>query len=395
MSRKSPTCRAGKAANGQGSVYWHDKKNRWIGQVTLSRPGEKKRTKEVAGKLGDHSAGAKLAVNHRLDKYRAPNASDATKPLRTFLDAFAKGEPPYQREVSDHTRVQYEGFIGRHLERLGAKPMLDVTPVDIANAIAAVGNKARTAKGVHAMLKAVFQWALDAELITRNPVRAVKAPKYKRKEKLRVYNALEVDYLLKEARGDRLEALLWLALRYGLRPGELYGLRRADLDLRAGKMVVRGSLVATKQSGHVPVLKSTKTGQEREIWLDPEAVHMLHERLRIGLAEGGSEYVFTSDKNLPIRHTNLLRNWWRPLCDRAAAEAAKAGYTLPKLHLYALRHTAFTHMRAKGVDSGAMRTIAGHAQASTTLQYYTQPTEADLKAAALRIAPPKKRRRSC
>jgi integrase len=94
-------------------------------------------------------------------------------------------------------------------------------------------------------------------------------------------------------------------------------------------------------------------------------------------------FVFTSPDGMPIRHSNLARNWWRPLLEKAAELAEKAAheagdldYTFPKNAApNSLRHTAIENLKAAGVPLDVVHTLAGHSSLQTTIEHYNQPTE--------------------
>ena len=102
-------------------------------------------------------------------------------------------------------------------------------------------------------------------------------------------------------------------------------------------------------------------------------------------------FIFTSPGNAPIRHSNLARNWWRPMIEKAAELAEKAArdvgdldYRFPRdAGPYSLRHTAIENLKAAGVPMDVVHTLAGHSNVQTTMAHYNQPTEArKLEAAA-------------
>jgi integrase len=82
---------------------------------------------------------------------------------------------------------------------------------------------------VHAVLRNALQHAVREEIVPRNVARLVqvKSPRYDINRGLTYEQAKR---LLAEARGDRLEALYVLAIYFGMRRGELLGLRWTDID---------------------------------------------------------------------------------------------------------------------------------------------------------------------
>jgi integrase len=140
-------------------------------------------------------------------------------------------------------------------------------------------------------------------LIPRNVTEAVKPPRPIKKE----IRSLDVDQtrsLLHAACGDRLEALYVVAVTVGLREGELLGLRWDDLDLDAGKLVIRRSLSYTTKE---PVFELPKNGKGRSIKLMTCVLEALKrhkaaqnaERLELGMLWKDHGLVFPAMKVSP------------------------------------------------------------------------------------------------
>jgi integrase len=209
-------------------------------------------------------------------------------------------------------------------------------------------------------------------MIGQNPAAAIKRPNVSRTEQ-RVLTPLEIGYLLKAARGDRLEALVVLALTSTMGPGELFGLRPSDVYLQERYLTVNHDLVEAAAYGYRPTLEPTKNEKRRRrIALPQIAVDALREHMKRRLAEGGGEYVFTSPDGAPIRLSNLNRRWWKPLLKKAAGLAEKDGVLdFPvDLGMYALRHTANALMGHVGVPIEVASDRMGHSSIRTTVDVY-------------------------
>ncbi len=94
---------------------------------------------------------------------------------------------------------------------------------------------------MHSVLKSALEHAVREEQIPRNVSRNVRTgtPRPRRFEPLTDEEARE---FLAAASGHRLQPLFELALRTGLRKGELLGLRWEDLDLTGGTASIRRTL---------------------------------------------------------------------------------------------------------------------------------------------------------
>src|ERR1051325_7749113 len=99
------------------------------------------------------------------------------------------------------------------------------------------GLSGRTVRHVHARLRTALTWALDTELISKNPILAVKTPRIEKKE-MRVVSPSAARLFLRATEKSWWGLMLRFELATGLRPEELIGLQWVALDLTNPK---RGS----------------------------------------------------------------------------------------------------------------------------------------------------------
>jgi integrase len=115
---------------------------------------------------------------------------------------------------------------------------------------------------VHSVLKSALEHAVREDELPRNVARNVKAAT-PRPRRFRPLTAGEARQFLNAASTDRLHALYELALRTGLRKGELLGLRWEDLDLNGGSASIRRSLQRTRTGGLTHLPTKTRASERR------------------------------------------------------------------------------------------------------------------------------------
>ncbi|MDG5803258.1 site-specific integrase [Streptomyces ossamyceticus] len=188
-----------------------------------------------------------------------------------------------------------------------------------------------------------------------------------RPRRFRPFTATEARQFLDAARSDRLHALYALALRTGLRKGELLGLHWEDLDLANGTASIRRSLQRTRTGGltHLP----TKTlASERRIALPTDCIRSLKkhrqqqdkEREIAGSAWRDSGLVFTTPTGRPLDPANLTRRF-RSFLSRAG---------LRRIRFHDLRHSTATLLLEQGVDLVVIKELLGHAHIGVTAGVY-------------------------
>ena len=148
--------------------------------------------------------------------------------------------------------------------------------------------------------------------------------------------------------GDHLHPLVLLALHTGMRRGELFGLRWADVLLPQRRLVVRGEGAKSGQTRHLPlnaiaVRVLTTWQQDRHAVLSPEAA--------------ASDLVFPSSDGGPLTD---IKTAWRTLLKDARIHGFR---------FHDLRHTFASWLVQAGVDLNQVRELLGHASMVMTLRY--------------------------
>ena len=169
------------------------------------------------------------------------------------------------------------------------------------------------------------------------------------------------------AKDSRYEALYHLAVKTGMRQGELLGLKWNDLDWKKGFMRVRRQLQRINHQGLLFSQPKTKTGN-RSIQLGEQTLQIL--RTHLGKQHHDQDFskqnwqdeglIFPTPLGTPTDPRNLIRDYKRVL--------KKAG--LHEIRFHDLRHTAASLMLNNGVPILVVSKILGHSKASTTLDIY-------------------------
>lgn len=157
--------------------------------------------------------------------------------------------------------------------------------------------------------------------------------------------------------GRRDFAVLAIFARLGLRSGEVAALELADIDWRAGEIVVRGK---GRRQERLPL--PVDVGQAIAGWL------------RRGRPRCESTKVFT---RVRAPHHGLSRSGVTAIVVSACARAG-----LPAMHAHRLRHTAATEMLRAGASLAEIGQVLRHASVLTTA-IYAKVDRSGLRALAL------------
>ncbi len=219
---------------------------------------------------------------------------------------------------------------------------------------------------VHSVLKSALEHAVREDDLPRNVARNVKSPA-PRPRRFKPFTASEARQFLHAASSDRLHALYELALRTGLRKGELLGLHWDDLDLDSGTASIHRSLQHTPTGG-LTILHTKTRASERRIALPTECINSLkthqerqqEERGAAGTGWTDSGLVFTTSKGRPLDPTNLTRRF-RCLLHSAG---------LRTIRFHDFRHSTATLLLEQGIDLVVIKELLGHAHIGVTAGVY-------------------------
>jgi integrase len=274
------------------------------------------------------------------------------------------------------TLLTYELVVRRASEAFGNLRLDAVGSADIRRLIAEIqaDKGARTAEQTRTVLHAAFEYALEDDLIGRNPTAMVKPPKVTRGDRT-ILGIDQVHELFDGTRGDWHHAIYVVAATTGLREGELLGLSWSDVNLDAQILHVRRQ--QQRQSGKGFVLTELKTAKsKRMVPLVNVAVAALRDhkalqrqrRKELGLEWMDTGRVFSSQFGSPMDPANLRRRLYSDL----------KRLELPRVTVHELRHTASTLMAGSQIPVHATMAVMGHSRSSTTLDIYTQAGSSDL-----------------
>jgi integrase len=198
-------------------------------------------------------------------------------------------------------------------------------------------SKARVNRNL-ALLKKMFNLAIDWGYAKENPVRRVKLFSEKDNLKERILTEEEEKSLL-EAASAHLKPIVKTALHTGMRRGEILGLEWDQVDL--GKRMIR--------------VTRTKSGKSRFIPIND----LLFEELEILKKTNGlSKNVFLNPEGKG------------PLADvKTAFKAASRRAGIKGLRFHDLRHTFASRLVERGVDIITVKDLLGHHSVVTTQRY--------------------------
>ncbi|MFC1522844.1 tyrosine-type recombinase/integrase [Elusimicrobiota bacterium] len=231
----------------------------------------------------------------------------------------------------------------------GDVPLVNIQPKEIegykASRLGYV--KEATINRELAILKTIFSKAVSWGYISKNPLKEVRLFKEERVP-VKVLSQEEKERLLREA-SDFLRPILVMALKTGMRQGEILNLKWKDVNLGTRTISVT----------------HTKSKKLREI-----PIHSDLEELLLRFPKR-SEYVFCDEAgNRLCRHGRI----------RDEFERLRKKLAIPDLNFHHLRHNFATALISKGADPRTVQEYTGHCSLRM-LERYTHLNRANWRSA--------------
>ena len=328
---------------------------------------------------GSYVEPAKLTVAEYLEDEWLP-AMEATGKRSTTMRSYRMHLKAHIAPRIGEERLQ--GLTGAHLNALYVELLTSGRVAPLKDG--PKGLSPATVRRVHAMLHKAFADAVKWNRLVRNPAAAADPPKQSTagQADMATWSPAELRTFLAHVASDRLAPLWTVLAMTGVRRGEAVGLRWADVDLDAGRIAIRQTLVAVGYHVEYSTPK-TKKGR-RSVALDAGTVATLRswkavqnsERLAWGPAWTDTGLVFTREDGEALHPDRVTK-----MFDTHVHNA-----NLPRIRLHDLRHTHATLALAAGVHPKVVSERLGHSTVSLTLDVYSHSIPALQEDAATVVA---------
>ena len=235
----------------------------------------------------------------------------------------------------------------------------------------------------HRLLRAMLHKAVYWQVIVSNPAERVQPPKAK-KPKRKYYDDDQCKILLEnleqlDEEQIKYKTAIILTVFTGVRLGELMGLEWNDIDFRNGIVSINRSSQYLADTGVFTKMPKTESSI-REVAI-PDFVISLLEEYKLWYEEQKSLYgelwinsnrLFVQADGKPM-HPSTISKWFVKFIGQIG---------LPVINFHGLRHTNATLLIAQNVDVAVVAARLGHAQITTTLNFYVHPIIAHNKKAS-------------
>lgn len=322
----------------------------------------------------------------------ARNMTEAREAVRVAQEAADAGLKPLARRLTvgemvtehmaakkgswaDRTGWNNEKLYARYIApHLGSLRAAGIDPPRLRSFFAALGENGLGYSGqrqVHVLLSSAYKRAIADGLLRENPAQHARPERSKNEAvRLKHFTPAQLEVFIRAALEDRWALPLAFLAYTGLRVGEALALTWEDVQTDPDAPGVHYVIVSKTRSdfeGRVYENAPKTAKGKRRVPLSADAAAILG-RLRGHVAEearahGGPvpAHLFPSPLSGKPMRQDSLREIMRRTCERAG---------LPLLSPHALRHSAGTFLISRGHDPVSVAALLGHAQTSTTLNFY-------------------------
>jgi len=340
-------------------------------------------TKQRKVTIGPVNKLTKTQAQRKVEEYRG--RANAPEPFVTNGDMTVAQlvEHYTERELGDCSgkatkpRKAYRYIFNNYiLPKWGTLPLKAVKAVAVEDWLKTLplanGSKAK----VREVFGAAFRHAMRYELYPVNPIANVRQVR-KRAIDPEILEPAEIMAVLNELEGvEPVRTAFLIAAVMGMRRGEIFGLKWADIDLDRGLLHVRRSYV----DGVVGLPKTESS--RRALPLPPQLVEALTVWKEKTLFSDSADWVFASEYHLgkqPLWPGTLWRRNVAPAIERA-------GITKPKLGWHTLRRSYASLLVSSGASLRVSMELMRHSTPEMTLGTYAQTVGDEKREAGAKVA---------
>lgn len=353
-----------KRGNGEGTIYYSEKLNKWVGQFTVGKKEDGKLNrksvygntrKEVKEKMT--KALADIQSKTFVEKTQITLIQLAKEIVEDKKDSNEISSNTYKRATYTLNYIENGNIANMPIQKIKAKDIKDYlkTTTKYANS---------TIEKIYQLLGQTFRRAIERNYIIKNPMQfeEVKKPKSNKLDKEVVSLSIEEEKKLLEVLSNQTSPyinIILLMLFTGMRIGEVLAIKLNDID----NDYIYVSQTMTRDENDKTILGTkTKTfNSKRPIIINTTTKKILDDAL--------NNYIKNKENLLFCDVTT--KGIIKPYETNSYLSRLNSKYKIAKhLHNHILRHTYATRCIEAGINIKVLAKKLGHKNIQTTLNTY-------------------------
>jgi integrase len=316
-------------------------------------------TYNVAGKQYK-KGGYKTLLEAQLDFHNVVFEVSSDIKFSSLVNLFLTRHCPLNCKQS--TTDLYDRMIESRFKQFMNKEARSITPKEVENLIfslKATGLSNLTINKTIQLLRVIFNYAIDSEILSKSPV----LKKFRLPEEKKAISVLDEEQIqafldVAKRRNIKNYAIMATFLYTGIRRGELLALEWSDIDFKNQRIKINKQIYQGKK---VP----TKNNKHRSVDIPNNLIEILQEYKKHQTVM--SKIVFCDLEGGYMNPAVLERHYF---CATLKALNNENPQKEIKIRLHDLRHTYATFLLSKGVPIKYVQEQLGHSSAKMTLDVY-------------------------
>lgn len=296
--------------------------------------------------------------------------------LQDFADEFFELQ---KTQIRPHTLERNIMHYNNHIAPYFSKRKLQsIAPLEIEKWQNQLLQKYKhlTVQKFRSILFSIYDKALHNDLVLKNPLEKVAAPKVQLNRPTTAINPFtetELAKIIENANGY-MKNFIQFMVATGMRPGEIVALKWNDINFERKKIDVERTRIRSKQPKEIKDGSTKTDSSDRGIDMLTLAEEAL---LRQKELTGKYEYIFINQSKKPFYAHDIVGVNFDKILKKSGVEDRP---------LYNLRHTFASQLISKGADITWVSKMLGHKDVSITLKIYTKFIQEDDETRLKKIA---------